>query len=97
MMKTLFGIAAILLFLASPMALASAHEIDVGVNGMVCAFCAQGITKKFSKEPAVEKVKVSLEDKLVALRLKDGKDISNERITTILKDAGYSVSKIERK
>jgi copper chaperone CopZ len=65
------------------------EEIQVGVKGMVCAFCAQGIEKKFKAEPSVEKVKVSLENKLVKLNLKDGQKLSKDRITEILKDSGY--------
>ena len=76
---------------------AAPKEIAVGVNGMVCGFCAQGISKKFQKEAAVEKVKVSLESKLVTLQLKDGQDITDSTITSLLKDSGYSVSKIDRK
>ena len=49
------------------------------------------------KEEAVESVKVSLENKLVTLKLKDNKNLSDEIITGLLKNAGYSVSKIDRK
>jgi periplasmic mercuric ion binding protein len=75
----------------------AASEIKVGVNGMVCGFCAQGITKKFTNEAAVSSIKVNLENKIVTLRLKDEKDLSDEKITTLLKESGYSVSNIERK
>jgi mercuric ion binding protein len=75
----------------------AAKEVTIGVNGMVCGFCAQGIARKFSADPAVEKVKVSLENKVVSLQLKEGKSISDDSINNLLKDAGYTVSKIERK
>jgi periplasmic mercuric ion binding protein len=65
------------------------EEIKVGVKGMVCAFCAQGIEKKFNELKEVEKVDVSLENKVVKLKIKDGQKLSNEKITEILKDAGY--------
>jgi hypothetical protein len=42
-----------------------ADDVKVSVNGMVCGFCAQGITKKLNKTEAVEDVKVDLENKLV--------------------------------
>lgn len=89
-------IVVLLLIFLSSIAFASTSEINVGVNGMVCGFCAQGISKKFSKEPAVDSVKVSLENKIVAVKLKEGQDLSDERITSILKDSGYTVSKIDR-
>ena len=65
------------------------EEIKVGVKGMVCAFCAQGIEKKFNALPEVEKVEVSLQNKYVKLTFKEGQKLSNEKITEILKDAGY--------
>lgn len=65
------------------------QELKVGVKGMVCAFCAQGIEKSFKKQPEVEKIKVSLENKYVLLTFKDGKSMPHEKIAAILKDAGY--------
>ena len=61
----------------------------VGVNGMVCSFCAQGITKKFKELPEVEAVDVSLENKRVQLTYKDGQKLTREKIANILKEAGY--------
>lgn len=70
--------------------------ITLTVKGMVCSFCAQGIEKKLTAEPAVESVKVSLKDKTVILTLKEGKELSNDKIKSLLKDAGYTVEKIDR-
>ena len=86
----------VLLISASMSSFAFAKEVKVSVKGMVCAFCAQGITKKFKAEPAVSKVDVSLEKKIVTIDLKDGQDISDEKINSILTDSGYNVEKIER-
>jgi periplasmic mercuric ion binding protein len=68
------------------------EELKVGVKGMVCAFCAQGIEKKFSAQPEVEKVEVSLANKILKLKLKDGKSLSKEKIAELLKDSGYEVN-----
>ena len=73
-----------------------AKELKVHVNGMVCSFCGQGITKKFTKKDEVEKVDVSLKNKIVTPTTKDEKDLKDEEIKSILKDAGYTVEKIER-
>ena len=67
----------------------SSNELRVGVKGMVCAFCAQGIEKKFKAQAEVASVQVSLENKYVTLKFKDGQRLSNDKITEILKDAGY--------
>jgi mercuric ion binding protein len=68
---------------------AQPQEIKVGVKGMVCAFCAQGIEKKFKSQPEVASVDVSLENKYVKLKFKEGKSLPKDKITEILKDAGY--------
>lgn len=73
-----------------------AKDIKVKVNGMVCGFCAQGITKKFKAEPSVENVDVKLSEKTVTLSLKDGKEIDDSKIIDLLKESGYNVEKIER-
>jgi copper chaperone CopZ len=74
----------------------SAATIEMTVNGLVCAFCAQGIEKKLKKFPAASEVVVSLEHRLVAVALRDGQDISDDELRKALKDAGYTVKTIAR-
>ena len=76
---------------------AYAKDINVSVKGMVCGFCAQGIAKKFKSRPEIENVEVSLEKKLVSLKTKNGKDIPDQEIQSILTEAGYNIEKIDRK
>ena len=76
--------------------LLAGEKIEVTVKGMVCAFCSQGITKKFNEEK-VKSVNVSLEKHLVSLELNDGQKLENAKIEQILKDSGYGVEKIEIK
>ena len=83
-----------LLLLAS--ASARAATIEMNVNGLVCAFCAQGIEKQLRKFPATADVIVSLEQKLVAVALKDGQDIPDTELRRALTNAGYTVKAIER-
>lgn len=68
------------------------QELKVNVKGMVCAFCAQGIEKKFKNQPEVSGVEVSLENKYVKIKFKDGKNLSKEKIIQILKDSGFEAS-----
>lgn len=86
----------LLLAMLSFGALANANTIELKVNGLVCAFCAQGIEKTLRKNPATEDVVVSLEEKLVAVSTKDGQDIGDSELTQALTDSGYSVTAIER-
>lgn len=93
-MQKLIHIAAALAVLVASSA--SAATIEMNVNGLVCAFCAQGIEKKLRKLPATADVVVSLEQRLVAVVLKDGQEISDVDLRKALTDAGYTVTSIQR-
>ena len=73
------------------------EKINITVKGMVCAFCSQGIAKKFKEQPAVKEVNVDLDTHLVSLELKDEQKLDDKLVETILKDAGYGVEAITRK
>jgi copper chaperone CopZ len=77
-------------------ATAQAATIEMNVNGLVCAFCAQGIAKQLRMFPATADVIVSLEHKLVAVALKDGQDIPDTELRRALTNAGYTVKAIRR-
>lgn len=74
----------------------TATTIEMTVNGLVCAFCAQGIEKKLKKFPATAEVVVNLEHRLVAVAVKEGQDIPDTDLRKALTDAGYSVKSISR-
>lgn len=86
----------LLLLIALAATLAQATTIEMKVNGLVCAFCAQGIEKQLRKFPATADVVVSLEQKLVAVALRDGQDIPDADLQHALTNAGYTVKTIER-
>ena len=77
--------------------LADHKKVEVGVNGMVCDFCVQGIKKQFKGEESVTQVDVDLDNKLVTIHLKHELDMKDTIIKEKLKDAGYEVRKIARK
>jgi periplasmic mercuric ion binding protein len=84
----------VFLALTSVQVMADHHQSSekvVFVKGMVCAFCAQGIERRFTKEPEIEAIKVELEQHRVTLNFKAGKMMDDERIASILKAAGYTV------
>ena len=70
--------------------------IDVEVNGLVCDFCAQAVTKVFKKQDEVVDIDVNLSSKKISVWLKDGMDISDEKLTKLIVDSGYNVVKINR-
>ncbi|NBW82485.1 copper chaperone [bacterium] len=76
--------------------IAMADSIKVSVNGMVCGFCVQGITKKLNGTDAVENVKVDLDKKLVSFSIPAGKKLDDETIKKLITESGYTVVKLER-
>jgi copper chaperone CopZ len=73
----------------------AATSSKITVNGMVCAFCAQGIEKRLSKMPATKAVFVDLKNKVVAVEAKDGMTLDNKLIAFEITEAGYDVVKTE--
>lgn len=73
---------------------ALAETVHVGVNGMVCSMCAQGIKKKFSEVSAVKDVKVDLDKKIVTLNTEGV--VEEKIIRERIKEAGYDVTSIHR-
>jgi periplasmic mercuric ion binding protein len=93
-MKKLFSLA-IALSLFSGVTFAATQTIKASVNGMVCAFCAQGIDKKLRALSQTKDVYVNLKQRIVAVELKEGQALSNETVKDLIKDAGYDVTAIE--
>ena len=91
MRKVLFAVALSLAALPS----FAATTLRATVNGMVCAFCAQGIEKRISKMDATKTVFVDLKNKTVAIEPKDGKALDEKAIAAEITDAGYDVVKME--
>lgn len=94
MNKILFALT-FLIALFSNSALAATQTMKATVNGMVCAFCAQGIEKKIRALPQTHDVYVNLKQRIVAVELKDGQMIANDTLKSLIKDAGYDVTAIE--
>ncbi len=93
-MKKLVLTAVVLSTFISNIAFAT-QTIKASVNGMVCAFCAQGIEKKMRALSQTQDVYVNLKQRVVAVELKEGQALSNDKVKAIIKDAGYDVTAIE--
>jgi len=75
---------------------AYAETIKASVNGLVCSFCATGITKTFKAQAAVDQIKVDLDSKLVTINTKSGQTMDDATITKLLTNSGYTVTGITR-
>jgi copper chaperone CopZ len=72
----------------------SPTSIKAEVNGMVCAFCAQGIDAKLRKNAATKDVYVNLKNRVVAVELKEGTTFTLESFKADIQESGYAVSKV---
>ncbi|MCB0416780.1 MAG: heavy-metal-associated domain-containing protein [Bdellovibrionales bacterium] len=79
------------------MGIANAQTLKVSVNGMVCAFCVQGIERNVGGLPGVKKIKVDLDSHLVTIESKDGEKVDAETVKKAIADSGFNVTKIEEK
>jgi copper chaperone CopZ len=84
------------ILLTTSSAFAAQQTIQVELDGLVCAFCAQGVEKKMKAQAATDKVFVSLDKKVTLVGLKEGQDISDETIKSEITNAGYVVKGISR-
>ena len=91
-MKKIFIVTLLAISLTPAFAVTS---MKATVNGMVCAFCAQGIEKRISKMPATKAVYVDLKKKTVVVEPKDGMTLDQKAIVEEVKDAGYDIVKVE--
>lgn len=72
-----------------------AQDYVVTVHGIVCSFCAQGVIKKVSKLPFVDRsmytngVKVEIEDQKVIVAVRDDSVIDRLSLFAAIESGGY--------
>lgn len=91
-MKKLF---AVIVLAAMSLPALAATSMKATVNGMVCAFCAQGIEKRLSKMPGTKAVLVDLKRRFVVVEPNEGMTLDEKLIIAEIKDAGYDVVSVE--
>ena len=65
------------------------EKVVIKVQGMVCAFCAQGIKKNFNAKKEVKETKVDLDKMEVTVVFNKGKNLSKEAMQKVVTDAGF--------
>jgi len=83
------------LLLAVSLSAQAAQTLKAEVNGMVCAFCAQGIEKKLRALQQTQDVYVNLKQRIVAVQVREGHTLAPQTVKDLVKDAGYDVVSIE--
>lgn len=74
---------------------ATPQTVKLSVNGMVCAFCAQGIEKRLSALPDAGPLYINLAKKVVAVEAKPGRQLNVEQLKAQVVEAGYEVTQTE--
>jgi periplasmic mercuric ion binding protein len=77
---------------AAQSAASGANTLKLSVNGMVCAFCAQGIEARLKALPETGSLYISLKDKIVAVQPKPGQSMPLEKVKAEVIEAGYEVT-----
>lgn len=90
-MKKQFAITLALMLFSLPV---HAETIHVGVDGLVCAFCAKGVEKSLKQQPQTETVAVNLEEGMVTIGTKPNQTIKDDKIRQLITDAGFKVTHI---
>ena len=69
----------------------------VKVNGLVCDFCVQALTKTFKKRAEVRDFQVDLDAKELRVGFAPGRSLDDATIRKLVTNAGYNVVGISRK
>ena len=72
-------------------------DISVGLNGLVCDFCTLALNKTFRKRAEVRGTYIDLDTKTLSVALAEKQALDNDTVISLVKKAGYSVTKIARK
>ena len=77
-------------------------DMEIKINGLVCASCGIGIKRNFKKYPThVNEIKFDTAKQLALVDFFQNKNcriywLKNEQIIKLVKDAGYKVTSIKR-
>ncbi|TBO30123.1 heavy-metal-associated domain-containing protein [Aquabacterium lacunae] len=92
--RRLIGVLTVSVVAALPVtasAAEAARSVKLQVNGMVCAFCAQGIEKRLKALPAAGPIFIDLRNKVVAIEQRPGQTLDAERVANEVRESGYEV------
>ncbi|HEC26429.1 MAG TPA: copper chaperone [Gammaproteobacteria bacterium] len=91
--KIIAGLFGLLLIQA---AFAAGTHYEMRVDGLACPFCAYGIEKKLKAVDGVSDIKVDLNKGLVSVNMAEGKELSEEQMKKLFKDAGFTYRSMKK-
>jgi len=82
------------LFLSSPNFAASNEVVEIGVTGLTCAFCVDGLNRNLKKLPGIDSANVSLKNNKARIKMKPGSPLDLPAIRSAITNAGFTPGKI---
>jgi len=83
------------LILVTTSVLAAPATYQLRVDGLSCPFCAYGIEKKLGALEGVQSVETNIKDGVVIVIMKDGATLNEATAKKAVKEAGFSLRKLE--
>ncbi len=79
------------------LAAAAGTQYEMRVDGLACPYCAYGIEKKLHAIDGVEKIDVDLNKGLVRVIVSDDVRLTEEQMTRLFRDAGFTYRSMTEK
>ena len=89
-MKRLIWISLLLLSAQSAVSADDATVVEIEVNGMICAFCVEGLRSSLLKLPGIEGAEVSLKYSLARIEHEPEHEPDIDAIKQAIVDAGFT-------
>jgi copper chaperone CopZ len=77
--------------------LTSSREVVLTVYGMSCPLCSNNLDGQLRQIEGVEDAVIDLKTGAVSVRLRQGHSVSPDDLATAVKNAGFTLKKIEQK
>lgn len=84
------------LLLGTSLAQAESYHYEVQVEGMVCAYCAYSVSKRFQALPGVEKHSVVVDLKVQRVNFQSNAAVADTVIENALAESGFAVLSIQQ-
>ncbi len=75
---------------------AATSTYQLYVDGLSCPFCAYGLEKKLGALPGVQALETRIKDGSIIVTMKDGVTLSEAAARQAVKEAGFSLRKLEQ-
>jgi copper chaperone CopZ len=69
-------------------------NIQIEVDGLSCPFCAYGLEKKLKALDSIDQLDIDLNEGLIKITLKKGKEISRKDVKEKVAEAGFTLRKL---